>query len=175
VVAGASARVRLAVCAVTATCRAGQVHGNYQLIDRGQQLRATGAFQNGKRTGTFIFWNQAGSRIAVVPYDADRKTGTVALWYPAARKDASSVHELEAPYVRDALHGVVRSWHSSGRRRAEYRYEHGMLAEAQAWDERGRAFDEREARTLAKRDEATFGKRYAALEALVASHLPACD
>ena len=49
-----------------------------------------GAFAQGRMTGTFIFWSAAGARVAVMPFDNDAKSGTVALWYtpPDGRPEA---------------------------------------------------------------------------------------
>ena len=47
--------------------------------------------------------------------------------------------KLEAAYAAGVRHGITRSWHPNGARRAEYRYEHGNLAAAQAWSRNRRA------------------------------------
>ena len=78
------------------------------------RLRVVGAFAHGRKTGTFIFWNSSGARVAVIPYQDDDKAGTVALWYtvPGARRELQ--RKLEAPYVENKLHGIKRSWNPRG-------------------------------------------------------------
>ena len=66
---------------VDATCRDGQPNGYYELRDGDGALRVAGAFHYGKRTGSFIFWNDRGARIAHIPYDDGVRNGTLATWY----------------------------------------------------------------------------------------------
>jgi antitoxin component YwqK of YwqJK toxin-antitoxin module len=139
------------------------------------RLRAVGAFAQGRMTGTFIFWTAGGARIAVIPFDNDARTGTVALWYTAPDGSTETGHKLEAPYLDDRPHGIKRSWYAGGTPRAEYRYEHGTLLEARAWTERGAALTDAEARALAMRDAATDDRYFASLVDTVRGNLPACE
>ena len=159
----------------TGQCRAGVPHGGYELRMPDGRLRAVGAFSEGRKTGTFIFWTSGGARIAVIPFDNDMRTGTVALWYTAPDGRSESGHKLEAPYVDDRPHGIKRSWYADGAPRAEYRYEHGDLVEAMAWTERGGALTEAEARDLAAHDAESDDRYLASLLGIVRDNLPACE
>ena len=161
--------------AVVGQCRAGVPNGEYELWDFHGRLRVAGAFSQGRKTGTFIFWTAAGARIAVIPYDADARSGTVALWYTAPDGQVEAGRKLEAPYVDDRLHGVVRSWHPNGAARAEYRYERGELIEARAWSDAGAALPEADARGLALRDADADRQVLEALLGVVREHLPRCE
>ena len=66
---------------VDGSCRDGLPHGRYELRSSSGELRVAGAFNRGKRTGSFIFWDDAGSRIAHIPYDDDVRNGTLATWF----------------------------------------------------------------------------------------------
>jgi hypothetical protein len=174
----------LAACAVQAfaqpyvavgQCRSGVPNGAYELRMSDGRLRVVGAFAQGRMTGTFIFWNATGARIAVLPLDNDVRSGTIALWYTAPDGHSESGHKLEAPYVDDRPHGIKRSWHPNGAPRAEYRYEHGVLVEARAWAEAGAPLPQSEAESLAARDAGAEEQSYASLLALVRENLPACD
>ncbi len=156
-------------------CREGEPNGAYTLRAADGRLRVAGAFARGHRTGTFVFWSERGSRIAVVPYDDDRKTGTIALWYPPPAPNADAPRRSEAAYVEDRLHGEKRSWYASGKPRTRLRYERGQLVEARAWSADGAPLSEAAARAQAARDAATDEAFYATLEALVAAHRPKCD
>ena len=160
---------------VVGQCRAGAANGGYELRMPDGRLRVVGAFTQGRMTGTFIFWTTGGARIAVLPFDNDAKNGTVALWYAAPEGHVEAGRKLEAPYVEDRPHGVTRSWHANGAPRAEYRYEHGVLAEARAWTDAGAALSDPEAHALAARDATVDDKFYAALLAIVRENLPPCD
>lgn len=155
-------------------CRAGVPNGAYELRDANGSLRAVGAFALGHLTGTFVFWTPGGARLAVLPFDNDVKNGTVALWYAAADAAVESGRKLEAPYVDDRPQGIQRSWHADGRPRAEYRYEHGVLADAHAWTEAGEPLGDAAARGQAADDAEANARIYASLLSLVREHRPPC-
>jgi antitoxin component YwqK of YwqJK toxin-antitoxin module len=160
---------------ISGNCRDGQPHGAYELRMPDGTLRVAGAFTRGKRTGTFLFWSSSGVRIALLPYDDDVKSGTVALWYSNAGPKSEPRPKLEAVYVNGRQAGGARSWYPDGRRRAEFRYDHGVLTEARAWNARGAPLPETEARLLAGRDVAADEKFYDELEAIVRDNPPPCD
>ena len=138
------------------------------------RLRVAGAFAQGKKTGTFVFWTAGGARIAVVPYDDDSRTGTVARWY-TKRSGHELGRRLEAPFRDNVLHGIERSWHANGAERSEMHYEHGALVSARAWNESGWPLPEPQAQRLAKQDAAVDERFLAELDALVREHLPRCE
>jgi hypothetical protein len=158
---------------VVGACRGGAPNGAYELHGPDGRLRAVGAFAAGRKTGTFVFWTAAGARSAVIPYDNDARTGTVALWYTGARRELG--RKLEAPYVDNVLHGVLRSYHPNGTPRTECRYEHGQLLNAQAWDARGSTLTEEQARKLAVRDVEADNRFLAQFDATVRANLPRCE
>jgi hypothetical protein len=160
---------------VVGACRNGAANGGYELRTQDGHLRVVGAFAQGRKTGTFIFWNSSGARVAVIPYQDDDKIGTVALWYtaPGARRELQ--RKLEAPYVENKLHGIKRSWQPRGGRRSEYRYQRGVLIDAKAWGDDGTLRPKPEAEAQAATDEVTDKQRLAVLEALIRDHPPQCD
>jgi hypothetical protein len=159
---------------VEGNCRDGQPHGSYELRDGKGTVRAVGAFNRGKRTGSFLFWSSGGVRIAHLPFEDDALSGTLALWY-ADRPARAERRKLEATYARGRLNGAKRSWYPDGRVRAEYGYERGELRSASATAENGRALGEPDARALAARDAAADDAFVASLVEIVASNLPQCD
>ena len=94
---------------VTGNCREGQPHGAYELRMPDGKLRVAGAFNHGKRIGTFLFWSASGARIALLPFDDDAINGTVALWYLAANAKTEPKPKLEAAYVNGLPAGDTRS------------------------------------------------------------------
>jgi hypothetical protein len=154
-------------------CRAGTPNGAYELRGPDGRLRAVGAFALGHKTGTFVFWTASGARSAVIPYDNDARTGTVAMWYTGARRELG--RKLEAPYLDNVLHGVLRSYHANGTLRTECRYEHGQLVSALAWDARGSILTESQARKLAERDVEADNRALAQFDALVGANLRRCE
>ena len=161
--------------AAQGACRDGVPHGAWQLSDTNGRLRALGAFNRGKRTGSFIHWSASGVRIAHMPYEEDAKNGTLALWYPTPTKGPDAQQRLEAVYTAGQLNGFVRIWNPDGGVRGEYAYAGGQLAGAKAWDARGRELPELKARAQAESDVASNEAYHATLEALVAQHLPDCN
>lgn len=156
-------------------CRDNVPNGAYELLMADGRLRAVGAFAQGRKTGTFVFWTGDGARIAVIPYNEDVWSGTVALWYTISGNGRELRPKSEAPYVDGKLQGVKRSWYRSGMPSVEARYEHGTLVEAKAWTEGGSPLGDAEARAQAARVLAADEAHYAALDALVREHRPPCD
>ena len=156
------------------SCRDGLPHGNYELRDIKGTLRVTGAFNRGKRTGSFIFWSSEGVRIAHLPFDDDVLSGTAAAWY-AMKSAPEPRRKLEAAYSHGLLNGDKRSWYPNGSLRAEYRYENGELREASGTTPAGEALSRNDARALAKRDASADDAFVASLLAIVAANPPPCD
>jgi antitoxin component YwqK of YwqJK toxin-antitoxin module len=160
---------------VEGSCRDGQPHGNYELRDAKGAVRAVGAFNRGKRTGSFLFWSSNGARVAQLPFEEDALSGTVALWWPPSGRDPDEKPKLEAGYAHGRLTGTKRSWYPSGKMRAEARYDNGTLTGTRAYRENGKAMSDAEARALAARDFASDEALYASLLAIVGAHLPRCE
>src|ERR1700687_5890468 len=102
---------------VVGACRSGIPNGAYELRMQDGRLRVVGAFAHGRKTGTFIFWNASGARVAVIPTKDDKKPGPVAFWYPGPGARRERQRKLEAPYEENRLHGIKRSWNPRGGRR----------------------------------------------------------
>jgi hypothetical protein len=155
-------------------CRDGQPHGRYELRNARGALRATGAFNHGKRTSSFIFWTDEGVRIAHIPYDEDARNGTLASWYDTRRANADAARRFESSFRHGLRDGLTRSWYRNGHRRSEAEYDNGRLVGTAAWSDAGTPLDDRAAREVAHRDAAGADADYARLEALVRQHLPGC-
>jgi hypothetical protein len=162
------------VWAVDGGCRDRQPHGRYELRDHGN-LRAVGAFNHGKRTGSFIFWTVDGARVAHIPYDDDIRHGTLATWFAPRSAGGDPPRRFESSWRRGTRDGPTRSWYRDGRPRGESDYAHGQLIAAAAWLETGARVPERTARDIAARDAGIADALHAELEALVRTHLPHCD
>ena len=160
---------------IEGSCREGQPHGAYELRGPGGQVRVVGAFNKGKRTGSFLFWSSRGVRIAQLPYDDGALSGTLAVWWANGERNAEPAPKLEALYAQGFLSGAKRSWYPNGRLRAELRYERGLLVEAHAYSEAGKPLPDVEARALAANDLTTDEKFYASLDAIIRAHLPRCE
>jgi hypothetical protein len=160
---------------VDGTCRDGQPHGRYELRSANGTLRVTGAFNHGKRTGSFIFWSASGARVAHIPYDEDVRNGTLATWYEPRDAATEPLRRVESMWRHGERDGLTRSWHSDGHRRTQAQYEHGRAVTAAGWLNTGTRLSERQARDLALRDAAGADREYAELETLLQEHLPHCD
>ena len=156
-------------------CRDGVPNGAYELRSADGRMRVLGAFAQGRRTGTFLFWAATGDRIAVIPYEDDAKTGTVALWHAPASRQGEPRRKLESAYSAGVRNGTTRSWLANGKPRAEYRYERGELAAAQAWSESGELAARAGGAPPGRADRATDAALYAAFERTIAEHLPLCQ
>ncbi len=169
------ATVAAATYVVTGQCRDGRPHGAYELRTPDGHLRVAGAFNHGKRVGTFLFWSTTGVRIALLPFADDVLDGTVALWYSTGDAKSTPKPKLEAVYAAGRPSGSARSWYPDGRMRAQYRYAQGVLAEALAWSAKGAPLSDAEARALAQHDTAEDQQIYGALEAMLRDNPPNCE
>jgi antitoxin component YwqK of YwqJK toxin-antitoxin module len=157
-----------------AAYRDGLPHGAYELRAKDGALRVVGAFNRGMRTGSFIYWTRSGARIAQVPYEDDRRNGTLSLWYATSRAAREPQPKLQAGFAAGRRNDVTRSWYANGRPRTLFRYEMDVLADAQAWSRTGSPLAAADAREVAARDRDLDDKYYASLDAIVTGHLPDC-
>jgi hypothetical protein len=153
-------------------CRDGAPQGLYELRTPEGQLRVLGAFNHGRRTGSFIFWTSRGKRIAHIPFDDDEISGTVSLWYADAAP-AQLQQRLEAVYVGKQLRDT-RSWYGNGKPRAEFHYEDGVATSVRAWNAQGKPLSSKEAQALAARDRSADAQYLAKLFDVVHTNLPNC-
>ena len=169
----ASAPAASAALSAKGGCRDARAQGPYQLRGESGQLRVAGAFNEGTRTGSFIFWRDDGVREAHVPYDNGLRNGTVATWYdgPADREPQPHVESQWRAGVRD---GVTRSWYADGHRRSEIDYAHGRMVVSRGWTEAGRRLSDAAARARAEADEQDEDAEYRRRSDLIADHMPAC-
>ena len=159
---------------IVASCRDGSPQGPYQLRTPDGRLRVAGAFNGGRRTGSFIFWSNNGVRVAHVPYDEDERNGTLATWYPG-RPGVEPARRFESAWRRGRREGLTRSWYADGRRRSETEYAEGVLVTTAGWSDAGARLGDEAARALAQRDAEAADAEYAELDRLVREHLPRCD
>jgi erythromycin esterase-like protein len=155
-------------------CRDGRAQGPYQLRGENGQLRVSGAFNEGTRTGSFIFWRESGVREAHVPYD-DRglRNGTVATWYAGPPGQEPARH-VESAWHGGRRDGETRTWHPDGHRRSQTVYVDGRIASSVAWSDDGTPLAPAAAREQALRDERAADAEYAARDALITAHPAPC-
>jgi len=159
---------------VEGSCRDGYAHGLYELRDDKGTVRAVGAFNRGKRTGSFLFWTATGAREAQLPFDEDILSGTVAMWWPAPPRGETRPR-IEAAYVRGKRTGPFRTWYASGKPKAEMQYEAGELSAARATTEAGGRLPDAAARALAERESADADALLNSFMTLVDANLPHCE
>lgn len=176
-IAGAALAANVAVAAATgsatAACRDGRVQGPYQLRSDNGQLRVAGAFNEGTRTGSFIFWRENGVREAHVPYDNGLRNGTVATWYDGT-PDREPVRHVESAWRHGLRDGITRTWYPDGHRRSETQYAKGRIVATAAWTDAGEPLSDAAALERARADEQAADAEYAQRNALVAGHMPSC-
>lgn len=159
---------------VLGACRDGVPNGLYELRGRNGMLRVLGAFHAGRRTGTFIFWNATGGRLAAIPYDEDVRNGTIALWHVGERTAREIGRKLEAPVRSGRAAGTRRTWHRNGTPRTEAEYVRGEVTAVRAWDAAGRELPPAGAARIEKETFEESERYLASLESLVKEHRPDC-
>jgi len=158
---------------ISGGCRDGRAQGPYQLRGDDGQLRVAGAFNEGTRTGSFIFWRANGVREAHVPYDNGLRNGTVATWYdgPPGREP---VRHIESAWRHGRRDGETRTWYPDGARRSQTQYANGRLVSSVGWTDAGDALPDMAARELALHDAQSADAAYARRDALITQHMPRC-
>src|SRR4029079_3878255 len=136
-------------------------------------LRIAGAFNEGTRTGSFIFWRENGVREAHVPYDNGVRHGTVAGWYDGA-PGREPARQFEAAWRHGARDGETRSWYPDGHRRSQTQYANGRIVATLGWTGAGQALSDAAARALALRDAQAADADYAKRDALITQHMARC-
>lgn len=158
-----------------ARCRDGRPQGSYRLRDAGGQLLVAGAFDEGVRTSSFLFWRANGVRAAQVPYDDNgHVNGTLATWFDADPGREPTMR-FESEVRAGVRQGETRSWYADGRPRTRADYDAGRIVSAEAWDERGRPLEGHAARALAARDARDADAEALQRDALIREHMPRCD
>jgi hypothetical protein len=155
-------------------CRAGRPQGPYQVRGDNGQLRVAGAFNDGTRTGSFIFWRANGVREAHVPYDNGVRNGTLALWYPGP-PGREPARRFESVWHHGSRDGEMRSWYADGQRRSDADYAAGRIVSAIGWTDTGARLGDAAARELAEHETASADAIYGELDTLIRDHLPRCD
>jgi hypothetical protein len=155
-------------------CRDGRPQGPYELRTGQGQLRVAGAFNEGTRTGSFIFWSDAGVRIAHLPFDHGQLNGTVAIWYEAPA-GGEPPRRFESTWRRGKRDGETRSWYRDGHPRVHTEYTAGRIVASAGWTDAGARLTDAAARELAQQDAAAVDALYTELDALVREHMPRCD
>jgi hypothetical protein len=160
---------------VRVACRDGLPTGAYELRNPDGHLRVAGAFEHGRRSGSFFFWTSTGVRIAQLPFDQDVMNGTVALWYSKTDASGEGPRKLVAEYRKGRPHGTKRSWYPNGRRRTEIEYADGEIQSAAAWSVLGKRWSDAASRELAARDARDDAAYLASLDDIVHANHGACE
>src|SRR5436190_13456021 len=56
----------------------------FVIRDKQQRLRVDGRVDNGRMTGTWVYYDSKGEKLALVSYNADQRTGPAELFYVTA-------------------------------------------------------------------------------------------
>ena len=172
--AQAAGGATMATWVADGNCRDGRPQGPYELRTGEGQLRVAGAFNDGARTGSFIFWSDAGVRIAHLPFDHGLLNGTVAIWYEAP-PGREPPRRFESAWRRGKRDGETRSWYRDGHPRALTQYAAGRITASAGWTDTGARMADAAAGEAAQQDATAIDALYDELDALVREHMPRCD
>ena len=129
---------------VRATCDGGLASGTYELLLPDGTIQIAGEFSNGRRHGIFTFYRSTGEKVAEIPYDQNRISGIVRLWY--GPEHGSGRRKLVSRYVDDRLEGDTEGWFEDGSGREISSYANGTLMTTNVRGPRGRELSESAAR-----------------------------
>ncbi len=121
----------------------------FVIRDKQQRLRVDGRVDSGRMTGTWLYYDSKGEKLALVTYRADQRTGPAELFYVTADGPAVKRQRMNGAYVAGTQNGMFTSNWPSGGKKLERDFDQGILQGARGWSEKGERLSDGAAMTAA--------------------------
>ena len=121
----------------------------FVIRDKQQRVRVDGRVDGGRMTGSWLYYDSKGERLASVTYRADQRTGPAELYYVTADGPAVKRQRMHGTYVAGSQHGTFTSNWPSGGKKLERDFDQGILQGARGWTEKGERMSDGAAMTTA--------------------------
>lgn len=132
----------------------GAYEGDVEIWATPTLLQAAGRYRSGEPEGKWTYWDESGTKIAEVNYQAGTFSGAVTLWYnTASGPRARGNLKLRGSFIDGMWDGSVLTYYPDGGTRSERVYQNGEVTGAYAYNERGQSFTEADDRRIAAEDE----------------------
>lgn len=109
----------------------------FVIRDKQQRIRVDGRVDSGRMTGTWLYYDSKGEKLAMVSYSADQRTGPAELFYVTADGPAVKRTRMKGVYAAGAQNGMFTSNWPSGGKKSERDFDQGILQGARGWSEKG--------------------------------------
>lgn len=126
---------------------------DFSFVDAKGVLRVEGMLKDGKKEGTWIFFDFQGVKDAEVGYKDDALSGPCLMWYGSFQSpDIAGKKKLEAVFDNGAFHGPYANYYPNGQKRSDVLFDHGKIIKARAWEKDGKEVSEKMAMENALND-----------------------
>jgi len=138
-------------------------------------LQIRGEFQDGKKEGTWDFWDSSGTQTVKLSYHDGMKNGPCTMWYSALSGDPrrGGRLKLDMAFVNDQVDGVKMSYYSDpgiGSLRSEDVFDHGRIVKARHWTPERKELSAEEAMMHAEKDLEADQRYFDSMDKLVADN-----
>jgi hypothetical protein len=157
---------------VRVDCLDGAVSGRFELVLPNGTVEVSGSFTDGYRKGLFTFYRSSGEKISEVPYNQNRISGTVRLWYGPEYGTARK--KLTAQYHDGQPEGTTEGWYPDGSLVERSTYVGGVLESTEVRDRKGRRLPNAEARAHVESAREADRTYFNVLAEVIEENLPSC-
>ncbi len=139
----------------------------FLIRDTQKRVRVDGRVDSGRMTGTWVYYDSYGEKLAVVNYKLDQRHGPVQLYYVTADGPAVRRLRMTGEFVNGAQNGMLQSRWPSGGKKLERDFDQGILQGARGWTEKGARLDDGMAMAAAIKESRDEDALLAELESFV--------
>jgi hypothetical protein len=139
----------------------------FVIRDTQKRVRVDGRVDSGRMTGTWVYYDSYGEKLAVVSYRLDQRHGPVQLYYVTADGPAVRRLRMTGEFVNGAQNGMLQSRWPSGGKKLERDFDQGILQGARGWTEKGGRMEDGTAMAAAIKESRDEDALLAELESFV--------
>lgn len=131
----------------------GKPEGLFELRDSRGNVQVRGNFQQGRKTGTWIFSDSGGIKVAELTYRDGLRHGPFRMWYGSlAFPESAGKDKVAAAFDGDQLNGDKTRWRKDGSPECKTRFDHGAIINVECWDANGLQMSEAESLKITREE-----------------------
>ena len=158
---------------VNAECLNQKAHGAYTVGSGSGQIRISGNYEAGNRSGDFTFFDPQGNKIIVIPYRKGFINGTVTAWH-ASSGDSEPQTKLLSDIAGGLAVNRYQTWYANGTPRSSFVLDDGDIKSAKVWNADGVELEIKAQSEFLNADIESDFNYYQQLERVLDSFPPQC-